>query len=652
MVHRLDRAWAKLPAIGTRILDRVTPHDATNEVRRRARTIAVFVGLLSLSALVCAPYDASNGNWVMAIGELVAAAAACALLLGHRRGWVRFTGHAITGVMLVCLVAGAADKGGLIATELTWQCAAIIFAVLVVGARGAAAWTLAASITTIGYASIFDPSKVSLASAAVTEPLGYAFEMVILYWAVWGLAFGFDRIRAEFVTKLERRNEEMVRVLEHATDGLLTIDRDGRIAGERSARATEWLGSDATGDLLWHRLAKDDLILAAMFALGWEALLEDLLPREVLLAQIPRRVSLDGRTLDVSFTLIEARGVITGALVALHDVTDLLAREEAETARREVIAIYDQIRKDPGAVIDLVREMDRLTENILTSRETHVVLRDVHTIKGSAGLFGLTSIATLCHSVEETAQHGGTPLRKDLQRVVARWSEISAELAEWTSDLESHRNVLVNRKELDAIRADVAKRVSHARLAAALEELDLTPATGLLARLAHQGKALAGRLGKDIDLVVTPSTVRVDPDRAGPIFAALSHAVRNAVDHGIEAHGRIRLSAMADARTLTINIADDGRGIDWQAVREKARRQGLSSTSEVDLLFHDGFSTRSEASLVSGRGVGLAALREEVERAGGSVQITSRRGAGTTVSVVIPRASVGAQRPILQRLSA
>jgi two-component system chemotaxis sensor kinase CheA len=120
--------------------------------------------------------------------------------------------------------------------------------------------------------------------------------------------------------------------------------------------------------------------------------------------------------------------------------------------------------------------------------------------------------------------------------------------------------------------------------------------------------------------------------------------VRNALDHGIEpaeartaagkpAHGKLRLSARIDNDALEIECADDGRGIDWPRVREKAKERGLPHATEADLvnaLFSDGLSTAESVSDISGRGVGMSAVRDAVHRLGGSIGVVSKRGTGTT----------------------
>jgi two-component system chemotaxis sensor kinase CheA len=130
------------------------------------------------------------------------------------------------------------------------------------------------------------------------------------------------------------------------------------------------------------------------------------------------------------------------------------------------------------------------------------------------------------------------------------------------------------------------------------------------------------------------------------------HAVRNAVDHGLEAPAkrtelgkpaRPKLSFVATRSRgrLLISMTDDGAGIAWEAVRAKAKSRGLPAETQADLekaLFSDGFSTAAQTTETSGRGVGMAALRDSVIALGGMMEIESRPGEGTTLRFMFPEA--------------
>jgi len=149
-----------------------------------------------------------------------------------------------------------------------------------------------------------------------------------------------------------------------------------------------------------------------------------------------------------------------------------------------------------------------------------------------------------------------------------------------------------------------------------------------------------------LNLVIEPNDVLLFPESWATFWSGFTHAIRNAVDHGIEspeerlaagkpAQGKIRLTTRLLDDDLLVEIADDGRGIAWNLVRARAAAVGLAHDTREDLteaLFQDGLSTKGEVSEFSGRGIGMGALRAISRKMGGSVQVTSAEGQGTCLS--------------------
>jgi two-component system chemotaxis sensor kinase CheA len=172
-----------------------------------------------------------------------------------------------------------------------------------------------------------------------------------------------------------------------------------------------------------------------------------------------------------------------------------------------------------------------------------------------------------------------------------------------------------------------------------------------LSRLAEQAKALAARLGRaPLAVAVEDNGARVEAETFGAFWANLVHGVRNAVDHGIERpeeraragkppEGRLRLATLIEGTTLELVLEDDGRGVDWAAVRSRAEDLGLPAATRDDLveaLFHDRFTTRTTATETSGRGVGMHAMREAAIALGGVVTLSSEEGRGTRLVFRLP----------------
>lgn len=193
-------------------------------------------------------------------------------------------------------------------------------------------------------------------------------------------------------------------------------------------------------------------------------------------------------------------------------------------------------------------------------------------------------------------------------------------------------------------------------LSAAVQSLRTTVAATLLERLAVSAQGEAGRLGKSVHVTIQGGDKPIDRRILDALVDPLRQLVRNAVAHGIETPeeriasgkprtGELALTIVQRAGTLTVSVEDDGAGVDDMNVRRRALEIGLITSAEasaldeasvLSLLFYPGFSMRSEADLLAGRGVGLDLTLVAVQRLGGSIQLETRPGRGLTATVTVP----------------
>ena len=184
----------------------------------------------------------------------------------------------------------------------------------------------------------------------------------------------------------------------------------------------------------------------------------------------------------------------------------------------------------------------------------------------------------------------------------------------------------------------------------------LQPVDHVFSKFPRTVRDLAVACGKEVQLVVDGADTELDRTLIESIRDPLTHLIRNAVDHGIETpaareaagkprSGRLSLRAFNESGQVTIEVEDDGAGIAVEKVRDKAVARGLIAAEEAALLpdervlqfiFEPGFSTAATVTSVSGRGVGMDVVKTNIEAIGGTVDIHSRRGAGTTIRVRVP----------------
>lgn len=455
--------------------------------------------------------------------------------------------------------------------------------------------------------------------------------------------------------ELDDRNRGMRMVLDNVAQGFVTLDLDGVMASERSAIVDTWFGSPPPGtklaDLVAARTDESEPF-PVWLSFGLDSLRDGIEPYELIALRLPSRFAIGEQTFDVAYSPIRAGEEVQRVLLIISDVTAQVAAERAERVERDLFAIFKRLSSDRSGFEEFVHDTNEQVASLEIADDAVVEKRIVHTLKGNCALFGLEGYSELCHRVEdELAAQDGAPLSAAQRELVVNgWRQLVAKVMAMLGG-ERRLVVEVERSELAAV-IDYAERGGSGReLAMRMLAWSREPVSRRFERLARHASQLAVQLGKATpEIAIRDGGVRLDPVRWAPFWAALVHVVRNAVDHGIEPsaerarlgkpeQGTLTLTASEGGGRVRIAIGDDGGGIDWEALQRKAERAGVPSATREDLedaLFLDGISTREQVTMTSGRGVGLAMLREEVRVRGGTIHIDSTPGAGTTITFELP----------------
>ena len=236
----------------------------------------------------------------------------------------------------------------------------------------------------------------------------------------------------------------------------------------------------------------------------------------------------------------------------------------------------------------------------------------------------------------------------NVQRVLKNVKAIQDELTSLSHTMkENSKTYDENLQKLNKLSNELLDEIMQARL---------VPINMLFQRFHRPIRDLARQLQKQIRLSIRGEETELDRTLIDELHEPLLHIIRNAIDHGLETvdarkkegknpEGTLEIKASRDRNQVIIEIKDDGRGIDLEGVKAAAIEKGLLSEADgeemsdqelFEYLFYPGFSTAKETTLVSGRGVGLDAVKTQIEKAKGDIRMYTEKGKGTTFSIRVP----------------
>ena len=457
-----------------------------------------------------------------------------------------------------------------------------------------------------------------------------------------------QRHSADLEGQVQERTREIQSILDNVVFGFLIVDQDCKVQAGFTSSCNDLLKADVQVGLdLSELLQVKDATRRAEVEIGVEQVFDDFMPEAVSLDQIPSRFPIGDSVLRCQGRAVRDQdGQVSGILFTLSDVTELeQARQEAHN-NAVLVGILRQKTAFSAFVDDAC---GRLTSAAESLSDQAFVRRAIHTVKGNAASYGLTEISKAAHQAENADQIGPVEIasvRTALETFIrANESVLGMNQAKDTIELPI--------SELEAMRS-MLDPMNPAGLARWSSLVAQRPAQDLLGPLDVFVDRLAERLDRQVQFSLVGADTLVDPHSTGEVLSTLTHLLRNAVDHGLEpdwergdkpAVGSLMLELSRHSTCWRVVVSDDGRGIQVDTVTERALQVGKITASQVEsmtrsdklnLIFMDGLSSKFEASEISGRGVGMSAVREAVDRAGGVLTVQTQAGQGTRVQIDIP----------------
>jgi HPt (histidine-containing phosphotransfer) domain-containing protein len=499
-----------------------------------------------------------------------------------------------------------------------------------------------------------------------------------------GMNENLEGLVAERTVALRQKTHDIQGMLQNMPQGVLTVVAGNKVHSEYSAYLQTIFETSDIADRDVMSLVFANTSLGADTLSSTEVTIascigEDAMNFEFNAHLLPTEFDItmpDGRrkSLELSWSPIAGEGdLVEKLMVCVRDVTELRRlANEASTQRRELEMIGEILAVSQEKFQDFIQtsfafidENRQLTESAKepTADLVTKLFRNMHTVKGNARTYGLGNLTNTVHEAEQAYDE----LRKaetiewQPEALLAQLDHVRALLDEYAKINDNtlgrkgpgRRNVdkylMVEKTQvaqtLQAMQAIDLDNVDAMRSALAetkrlLRRIGTERVPELLAPVVESLPSLAGELGKPAPVVeIKDNGIAVRSQVSGLLKNLYTHLLRNAVDHGIEtpearaaagkpAQGRIDLGLAVDESALTMVLRDDGRGMALGRIREIAAERGLveagarlSDEQTAQLVFLPGFSTATKVTEVSGRGVGMDAVRGFLEREGGRIDV-------------------------------
>ncbi len=484
---------------------------------------------------------------------------------------------------------------------------------------------------------------------------------------------------------VEQRTAAVRNLLNNAGQGFLTFGEDLLVNEEYSSECTRVFGSEIGGlkfsELLYQHDKEGrkffDSLLEEVFKQDDEELIVD-----IYLPLLPKEIKLGSKNIQLEYKIINSSSEARNCMAILTDVTDKRLLENQMEYEKNNLKMIVKVLVNYNDFIQTLKDYrdfhGSLIHEILTSgnpleQKITEIFRYVHTFKGNFSQFYMTFITQKLHDFESQISAISKRLLSDMDNEQLIQFINKFDLESWLEeDMERLQEVLgpdfissedmltISKSKLTEIEKKVESILPPAEckiLVMELRKLRYRPLDSLLLIYHDYVMNLAERNQKNIyPFEVQAEKVYVDPDQYNDFIRSLVHIFRNAIDHGIETieerlvsgkedYGRIKCFISSRDNKISIVIADDGRGIDCNKLRDKIVEKGLLSQDEAAhisdneilmYIFKDSISTKDKVTDLSGRGIGLGAVNSELEKLGGSVEVKTFLGRGTEFRFTIP----------------
>lgn len=479
----------------------------------------------------------------------------------------------------------------------------------------------------------------------------------------------------ERTKELSKLNKTLSALLDSLGQGFLFFAADGTVQDVVSKACLAILETNPTNKNIWDVLKLPENKVTG-FKNWMHTIFEEMLPFEDLACLGPQTFPhSEGRSISLNYyPLRDEFDKISGIVIVATDITELVEAQNVAEREKEYAKMIIHLIKSKQQILRFSQEttqmLTRLEQESVKSQSDFSydeVFRDLHTLKGGAALFSIKNLADNAHEAEtilselrfdwsKNTQDSLVQKIKTLQSDFINFKNQTEEVL-GKSSLQQERSLEIPLSRiLNLSQSFVDNKPTAPAAAEQVLHLAMRPASEVLDFYNDVLTQTATKLEKIVSPLNFKSDLQILPESYQNLFGTFVHLFRNAVDHGIETPEARITKGKPEAGTISIDfkllgqypdqkvqicISDDGNGISPDKIRSKMQEKGLTAANLSDeevlqTIFNAHFSTNENVTDISGRGVGLDAVKESAEQMGGRVWVKSEKNKGTQFFIEVP----------------
>lgn len=469
---------------------------------------------------------------------------------------------------------------------------------------------------------------------------------------------------------LDNKNIKLKNIFNNVEQGFLTFGSDLKIQSEYSLVCEQLFNKFITGETLSSLLNPTDI--------NTQKFINDLLAKilsssnyhkKIYIPLLPEEVTINNKVINLSYKVVTNEINENIMMVIITDITEKRLLEKLMDEERGTLKMVVKTMMNRDDFKELVVAYEEFTAQSFKDTKPcdyERILRQIHTFKGNFSQYMMVNLVPKLDELENSLYEKENQLNINLidNAEMHNWLEQDLKILEifvGKDFIKEGEIFYIEKEKLVEIEKKIEELLSlkESRVIIPLiKSLRYKSVKDLLKIYPDYVMQLSERLGKTISpFTITGDNVMIDTNNYQEVFKALVHIFRNSVDHGIETEderlnkgkeqiGNI-ICVVKDLKDkFQIIISDDGRGINVYALEQKCINDGLYTKEELsaltvkqklELIYKHGLTTKEEATYISGRGVGMSAVKQYVNEIDGIVEVESEKDKGTVFTITLPK---------------